>query len=164
MEITLNQLIDQAPELAMMLRSDIRQGRLTASRKTGVAGRPYVLDTEVLLASDRDAYRMLAQQLTNNPERLQSRRSAAPRSDGFRSTPSMGEEVWQPLLKMLESQHAMLQQMINVFLHEMQQSHDRYDRQSREMQEISYKLGQAHQKGERLERLVTERMGRQEQA
>ncbi len=164
MEITLNQLIDQAPELAMTLRNDIRQGQLSATRKTGVAGRPYVLDSEVLLKSDREAYRMLAQQLVNNPERLQLRRSVASRAETFRPTPTMGEEAWQPLLKMLESQHGMLQQMINVFLHEMQQSHDRYDRQSREMQEISYKLGQAHQKGERLERLLTERMGRQEQA
>ncbi len=164
MEITLNQLIDQAPELAMMLRSDIRQGKLSASRKTGVAGRPYVLDSEVLLKSERDAYRMLAQQLLNNPDRIQSRRSTSPREQSFRPIPTSGEEVWQPLLKMLESQHGMLQQMINVFLHEMQQSHERYDRQSREMQEISYKLGQAHQQSERLERLLTERMGRQEQA
>ena len=164
MELTLNQLIDQAPELAMMLRNDIRQGKLPATRKTGVAGRPYVLDSEALVKSDRDAYRMLAQQVLNNPERLQPRRNSNSRTETFRAAPTMGEEVWQPLLKMLESQHGMLQQMINVFLHEMQQSHDRYDRQSREMQEISYKLGQAHQKGERLERLVAERMGRQEQS
>ncbi len=165
MEITLNQLIDAAPELAMMLRSDIRHGKLAAMRKTGVAGRPYVIDSEVLAQSEHESYRALAQKILKNPDRLPVRRASQSRSESYVGVRGNGDEVWQPLMKMLESQHGMLQQMINVFLHEMQQSHERYDRQGREMQELSYKLGQAHQKAERLERMLGERVGRsQEQA
>ncbi len=165
MEITLNQLIDAAPELAMMLRRDIRQGKLAATRKTGVAGRPYVVESDVLAESDQEPYRLLAQKVLKSPERLQTRHNVLSRSESFGGLRTTSEEVWQPLMKMLESQHAMLQQMINVFMHEMQQSQERFERQGRDMQELSYKLGQAHQQVERLERMVGERLVRpQEQA
>ncbi len=153
MEVTLSQLIESAPELAVVLRTDIRKGRLPAKRQEGVAGRPYVVDTHDLLQSDRESFRALAQEFESGREVVHPRRShsahLAPSSAG-----SNDVGTWQPFMKIMESQQAMMKQLLEVLTDEMRHRQERVDRQAREMQELSYKLGQSHQQIERLERLL----------
>ncbi|OLZ09980.1 hypothetical protein [Sulfobacillus thermosulfidooxidans] len=152
MEVTLSQLIESAPELAVALRTDIRKGKLAAKRQEGVAGRPYVVDTQALMQSDREAFRQLAQDLEAGREVVRSRNSNTGR---IHHTPTIGNEAnWQPFMKIMESQQSMMSQLLEVLTDEMRHRQERVDRQAREMQELSYKLGQSHQQIERLERLL----------
>ncbi|MCY0878630.1 MAG: hypothetical protein OWU84_06805 [Firmicutes bacterium] len=152
MEVTLAQLVQMAPELGALLRDDVRQGRLPATRKRGVAGRPYVLRTEDLEASGRPEYRELADSLERSPEMAVTRakRSLAP-------TPLIMRAEGSELFDIVESQHMMLKDLVQVLTEEMRGRYDRIDRQQMQMQELSYKLGQAHQEIARLERLLAER-------
>ncbi|WP_431607698.1 hypothetical protein [Sulfobacillus thermosulfidooxidans] len=150
--MTLSQLIESAPELAVALRTDIRKGRLAAKRQEGVAGRPYVVDTQALMQSDREAFRQLAQDLEAGREVVRSRSANMGR---IHHTPAIGNEAnWQPFMKIMESQQNMMSQLLEVLTDEMRHRQERVDRQAREMQELSYKLGQSHQQIERLERLL----------
>ncbi len=153
MEVTLSQLIESAPELAVVLRTDIRKGRLPAKRQEGVAGRPYVVDTQDLSQSEREAFRLLAQDFESGREAVRPRRSQPTRL----TPPSPGAadvNNWQPFMKIMESQQAMMKQLLEVLTDEMRHRQERVDRQAREMQELSYKLGQSHQQIDRLERLL----------
>jgi hypothetical protein len=151
-EVTLAQLVQMAPELGALLRDDVRHGRLPATRKRGVAGRPYVLRTEDLESAGRPEYRELAEALNRTPEMAMTRtkRSVAAASYGMRSE---GSELFD----IVESQHMMLKDLVQVLTEEMRGRYDRIDRQQMQMQELSYKLGQAHQEIARLERLLAER-------
>jgi uncharacterized coiled-coil protein SlyX len=155
LEVTLSQLIESAPELAVVLRSDIRKGRLPAKRQEGVAGRPYVVDMQDLLESDREAFRLLAQDFEAGREVVRPRRSPSSRLPSSSSGPN--DTNWQPFMKIMESQQAMMKQLLEVLTDEMRHRQERVDRQAREMQELSYKLGQSHQQIERLERLLKDR-------
>ncbi len=154
MEVTLSQLIESAPELAVALRTDIRKGRLAARRQEGVAGRPYVVDTQTLMQSDREAFRQLAQDVETGREVLRPRHVNTARMTQPPILPN--DTNWQPFTKIMESQQAMMSQLLEVLTDEMRHRQDRVDRQGREMQELSYKLGQSHQQIERLERLLKE--------
>ncbi|PSR37511.1 MAG: hypothetical protein C7B44_03385 [Sulfobacillus thermosulfidooxidans] len=155
MEVTLSQLIEAAPELAVALRTDIRRGKLPAKRQEGVAGRPYLVDTHSLLQSDREGFRQLAQDLEAGREIIRTKSDKG--SAGVSHSRRIGEEIWPPFMKIMESQQSMMNQLLDVFTEEMRRRQDRVDRQAREMQELSYKLGQSHQQIERLERILKER-------
>lgn len=152
MEVTLTQLIQLAPEMASSLRDDVRSGRLPASRKRGVAGRPYVLRTEDLESSGRPEYRELADMAARTP-------IAAPHRTKRMMTaaPVMAMRPDTELFDIVESQHMMLKDLVQVLTQEMRGRYDRLDRQQMQMQELSYKLGQAHQEIARLERMLAER-------
>lgn len=152
MEMTLSQLMQMAPELAAMLKDDVRAGRIPASRKRGVAGRPYVLKTEDLEASGRAEYRELAEMASRSPMVPPTR---SKRLMGIPSTPMLHQGT--ELFDIMESQHMMLKELVQVLTQEMRGRYDRLDRQQMQMQELSYKLGQAHQEIARLERMLAER-------
>lgn len=157
MEVTLGQLIQLAPELASSLREDVRGGVLAARRKMGVAGRPYVLDTDALMASPRSEYRRLAEMAEANPlpQVRRSRKLGRATDVGGQDSAMIAPVL--PLVKMMEAQHEMLQELVGVLTQEMRGRRDRLDRQQMEIQELSYKLGQAHQEIGRLERAIAER-------
>lgn len=162
MEVMLTQLIQMAPEMGATLRDDVRSGRLAASRKRGVAGRPYVVKTEDLEASGRPEYRELAEMAGRTPMMApaRSRRTVAGQS---LMGPSRHEST--ELFDIMESQHMMLKDLVQVMTQEMRARYDRVDRQQMQMQELSYKLGQAHQEIARLERMLAERSyGRMDEA
>ncbi len=152
MEVTLAQLIHMAPEMASVLKDDIRMGRLSAVRKRGVAGRPYILKTEDLENSGRPEYRELAEMATRAPMATPQRtkRMMVPPSIATRRPDT-------ELFDIVESQHVMLKDLVQVLTQEMRGRYDRMDRQQMQMQELSYKLGQAHQEIARLERMLAER-------
>ncbi len=162
MEVMLTQLIQMAPEIGATLRDDVRSGRLPASRKRGVAGRPYVVQTEDLEASGRPEYRELAEMAGRAPimAPVRSRRVMS-------GQPLMGTTRHEntELFDIMESQHMMLKDLVQVMTQEMRARYDRLDRQHMQMQELSYKLGQAHQEIARLERMLAERSyGRMDEA
>jgi hypothetical protein len=162
MEVTLSQLIHMAPELGSSLKDDIRAGRLSAQRKRGVAGRPYTVRTEDLEASERAEYRELADMAlrtpTASPTRPKRTMMGAPALPGSMRTDT-------ELFDIVESQHMMLKDLVQVLSQEMRGRFDRMDRQQMQMQELSYKLGQAHQEIARLERLLAQQsFGRMDEA
>lgn len=153
MEVTLAQLIHMAPELGSSLKEDVRSGRLAAVRKRGVAGRPYVLRTEDLEATGRAEYQELAEMASRAPVASPTRTKrilGAPSSMA-----SMRPDT--ELFDIVESQHMMLKDLVLVLTQEMRGRYDRLDRQQMQMQELSYKLGQAHQEIARLERMLADR-------
>ncbi len=155
MEVTLSQVMDLVPEMAQMLREDIRSGRLPAERKKGMAGRPYVIAAEVLAQSDRELYRQLAKRLEQSlsPGVRSRRRTESERWTGI-DLRSESSEAWYPLIRVLESQHQMMREMVELLSQEMAKRNDRLDHQSDEIQQLSFKLGQAHQEVGRLERQI----------
>jgi predicted nuclease with TOPRIM domain len=52
----------------------------------------------------------------------------------------------------MESQHQMVREMVELLSEELARRNDRMDRQADEIQQLSFKLGQAHQEVGRLER------------
>lgn len=152
MEVTLAQLIHLAPELGSTLREDIRAGRLAASRKRGVAGRPYIIRTEDLEACGRPEYRELVDLAQHAPLATPVRTK---RLGGVASASPLRSDT--ELFDIVESQHVMLKDLVAVLTQEMRARYDRLDRQQMQMQELSYKLGQAHQEIARLERMMAER-------
>lgn len=154
MEVALSQLIKLAPELAQTLRDEIRSGRLAAERKTGMAGRPYMVRTEDLAASDMERIRDLSakvEQMGEVPMRRRLRRGALEIGDREMPSWTPGSEVWYPLIKMMESQRVMLEELVQTLTQEMGRRNSRMENHEREVQELSYKLGQAHQEIMRLE-------------
>lgn len=161
MEVLLTQLIQMAPEMAASLREDVRTGRIPATRKRGVAGRPYVLKTEDLEASDRTDYRELAEVANRTPMSTPMRTKRMMPASILMPMHHQGTELFD----IMESQHMMLKDLVQVLTQEMRGRYDRLERQQMQMQELSYKLGQAHQEIARLERMLAERSyGRVEEA
>lgn len=157
-----------APELAGRLRDDVRSGRVTAERKRGAAGRPYIVRTETLATSDVSEYRELAEVAEKMPApvtvRRRNRMAEARSQAGMMEASSL---PWAPLFQILEAQHLMLKDVVGVVSQEMKSRYDRQDRQQLQIQELSFKLGQAHQEVARLERMMAERGlrgGRMEEA
>lgn len=153
MEVTLTQLIQAAPELSATLRDDVRTGRLPAVRKRGVAGRPYVLRTEDLEGSGRPEYRELAEMAGRAPMSAPVRAKRVMTASAVMTGRPEGTELFD----IVESQHIMLKDLVQVLTQEMRGRYDRLDRQQMQMQELSYKLGQAHQEIARLERMLADR-------
>ncbi len=160
MEVTLTQLIQMAPDMAASLRDDVRSGRIPATRKRGVAGRPYVLKTEDLEASGRTEYRELAEVASRTPMGAPTRIKRMMPSSTIMPMRHEGSELFD----IMESQHMMLKDLVQVLTQEMRGRYDRLDRQQMQMQELSYKLGQAHQEIARLERMLAERSFRVDEA
>lgn len=161
MEVMLAQLIQLAPELATTMREDVRSGRLAAARKRGVAGRPYVIRTEDLESCGRPEYRELADLASRTPMSVPHRQKRLMESPGMLPVRNAGTEIFD----IMESQHVMLKDLVQVLTQEMRGRYERMDRQQLQMQELSYKLGQAHQEIARLERMVAERaFGRVDEA
>lgn len=152
MEVTLSQVMELVPEMAQILREDIRAGRLPAERRTGMAGRPYVISSETLAQSDREIYRQLAKRLEQSfgPKARMRGRDADRFSDA--SARADGIEAWYPLIKVMESQHEMMRETVGLLSQEMSRRNERIARQTEEIQQLSYKLGQAYQEINRLER------------
>ncbi len=158
MEVTLSQVMELVPELAQTLRDDIRNGRLVAERRTGMAGRPYVISSEVLAQSEREVYRQLAKRL----EQFSGAKTRMrPRSEGDRAERWFADEGrseapdgWYPLIKVMESQQQMVREMVEMLSQELARRNERMDRQTDEIQQLSFKLGQAHQEVGRLERQI----------
>lgn len=160
MEVTLAQLIHMAPELGSALKDDVRAGRLAAARKRGVAGRPYVIRTEDLESSNRPEYHELAEMAMRTPVAAPAR---AKRIMATQPLASMRADT--ELFDIVESQHMMLKDLVQVLSQEMRGRFDRLDRQQMQMQELSYKLGQAHQEIARLERMIAQQnFGRMDEA
>ncbi len=158
-EVTLSELMELVPEMAQVVRDDIRTGRLPAERKTGMAGRPYVISSETLAQSDREGYRQLAKRLEQvlaNKGRSRARvdLNRSERWINGDSRPDVNES-WFPLVKMMESQHQMMREMVELLSQELARRNERMDRQADEIQQLSFKLGQAHQEVGRLERQIT---------
>ncbi len=156
MEVTLSQVMELVPEMAQTLREDIRTGKLVAERKTGMAGRPYVISSDVLAQSDREIYRQLAKRIEQSlgvKARLRHRGDIV-RSERWigEDNPSENVDHWYPLVKVMESQHQMVREMVELLSQELARRNDRMDRQADEIQQLSFKLGQAHQEVGRLER------------
>lgn len=154
MEVALSQLIKLVPDLAPTLREEIRSGRLSAERKTGMAGRPYMIQTEEMASSEIERIRDLAEkveQMGEVPVRRRQRRTMV--EEAARELPGLipGSEMWFPLIKMMESQRVMLEDLVESLTQEMGRRNSRMDNHEREVQELSYKLGQAHQEIVRLE-------------
>lgn len=159
MEVTLSQVMEAVPEMAQIIRDDIRSGRLEAERRTGMAGRPYVIRSEVLAQSDREIYRQLAKRLEQSlgPKNRSRRRPDHERGEHWSMGTDGGSEApepWYPLVKVMESQHQMMREMVELLTQESTHRNERIDRQVDEIQQLSFKLGQAHQEVARLERQV----------
>jgi len=160
MEVSLTQLIQMAPDMASSLREDVRSGRLPAKRKRGVAGRPYVLRTEDLESSGSLDYRELAEMAMRTPVAVPGRPKRM--MGGLQASTARADAE---LFDIVESQHMMLKDLVQVLTQEMRGRYERMDRQQLQMQELSYKLGQAHQEIARLERMLADRsFGRVDEA
>lgn len=166
MNVTLTQIAAVAPDVAGRLREAIREGRLQAQRRPGVAGRPYVIQTEDLVKVDRS--------LESLAKRLESQDGAftvaATGSRGRRAMlhaeAGMGMDVGGlgRVITLMEAQAGMMRTLMDAVARENQRREDRLDRLHEELQQLSYKLGQAHQEIARLERHVAERQVRMPRA
>lgn len=160
-EVTLRQLIEISPELAPVLKEEIHAGRLPAERKPGMAGRPYTISVEALRRSGVQSLQALAEKA----EHLLSLPVKGRGKLGFR--PGAGEDGgydwWGVAMRMLESQHLMLREVVDLLSREMARRTQGIEKRDEEIRELSYKLGQAHQEILRLERqLAAQNLARAE--
>jgi hypothetical protein len=162
MNVTLTQIARVAPDVANRVREAIRENHLHAERMTGVAGRPYALTTEALMAWD-PSLRPLCQQLEDGAGReapARVRRSSMRAAD-----PGWDQDHLGRLVSIVESQSTMLRTLVEAIAREADQREHRLGRMQEEIQQLSYKLGQAHQEIGRLERHLAERrLARAEEA
>ncbi|MCL8207895.1 MAG: hypothetical protein K6V97_07490 [Actinomycetia bacterium] len=160
MNVTLNQIARIAPEVAGRVREAIRDGRIKAERQQGVAGRPYVIETEALVKLDRTwepvVRRLEAGDVPAGPMPSRSRRGRAG-ADGSDGSWSGDAGHLDRLITLMEAQAAMLRTLMDQVTRDRERKEDRLDRMQEELTQLSYKLGQAHQEIARLERHVAER-------
>jgi hypothetical protein len=160
MNVTLNQIARIAPEVAGRVREAIRDGRIKAERQQGVAGRPYVIETEALVKLDRTwepvVRRLEAGDGPAGPMPSRSRRGRAG-ADGSDGSWSSDAGHLDRLITLMEAQAAMLRTLMDQVTRDRERKEDRLDRMQEELTQLSYKLGQAHQEIARLERHVAER-------
>ena len=159
MNVTLTQIAQVAPEVAGRLREAIREGRLQAERQQGAAGRPYVIRTEDLIKVDR-SLESLTRQLESGtvvptPGRSRFRRGARTEEAAAMDADTVGR-----LVALMEAQSGMLRTLMEAVTRESERREGRIERMQDDLQQLSYKLGQAHQEVGRLERMVAERAGR----
>jgi|BEDMetMinimDraft_2_1075160.scaffolds.fasta_scaffold04899_1 hypothetical protein len=160
MNVTLNQIARIAPEVAGRVREAIREGRIKAVRQQGVAGRPYVVETEALVRLDRSweavARRLEAGDVPPGPVASRPRRMRWA-GDGAEHTAFGDPGHLDRLITLMEAQAAMLRTLMDQVARDRERKEDRLDRMQEELTQLSYKLGQAHQEIARLERHVAER-------
>jgi hypothetical protein len=164
MNVTLTQIAQVAPDVANRLREAIREGRLHAERQQGAAGRPYVIRTEDLAKVDR-GLEPLVRQLESGEGLM------APSHGGRMRRASRGMEAGLAdggtltrLVSLMEAQSAMMRTMMDTLARETERREDRLERMQEDLQQLSYKLGQAHQEIARLERSAAERQMRMPRA
>ncbi len=177
MDVTLGEIERISPEVAVRIREAIRQGVLPADRKTGVAGRPYLVKTDDVLAWDGglepimrrveadEAGRsapaggdMAGPRMNGRARRLGARDVRALRGWLEPDGPE-GRETVGRLLALMESQAAMMRTLVDGMNRANGHREDRLDKMQDDLQQMSYKLGQAHQEIGRLERHLAERQG-----
>lgn len=161
MNVTLNQIARIAPEVAGRVREAIREGRIKAERQQGVAGRPYVIETDALVRLDRAwepvVRRLEAGDVPSGPVSSRSRRARSAGADGTDGSPFGDAGHLDRLITLMEAQAAMLRTLMDQVTRDRERKEDRLDRMQEELTQLSYKLGQAHQEIARLERHVAER-------
>ncbi|MBX5467780.1 MAG: hypothetical protein K6U14_09870 [Firmicutes bacterium] len=161
MEVTLRQLIEISPELAPVLREEIHAGRLPAERRPGLAGRPYIIPIEALKKSSLQSLQALGEKAEHLLSLPVANRGKSPwRMPGPEEG---GVDWWGVALRMLESQHLMLREVVDLLSREMARRTQGIEKREEEIRELSYKLGQAHQEILRLERqLAAQNLARAE--
>ena len=168
MDVTLGEIERISPEAAARVRDAIRQGQLRADRKTGVAGRPYLVRTEDVLQWD-GALEPIVRRLASDGAaddggdaraRQMSGRRLSRGGLGARPWPEGdGRETWGRLLALMEAQAVMMRTLVDGMSRANGHREDRLDKMQDELQQMSYKLGQAHQEIGRLERHLADRQG-----
>jgi uncharacterized coiled-coil protein SlyX len=154
MNVTLTQVAQVAPDAAQKIRDAIRSGRLPAERRAGAAGRPYVFRTEDLVKVDRE-FEPVVRQLESGEAPALPPRGRTPRPD--RSAGGVDPEMVERLVSLMETQSAMMRTLMDTVARQAAQREMRLERMQEDLQQLSYKLGQAHQEIGRLERLLGER-------
>ncbi|CAB1129267.1 conserved protein of unknown function [Candidatus Hydrogenisulfobacillus filiaventi] len=149
MEYTLSEIAAVDPALAQSLRNDIRAGRIPAERRMGVAGRPYVVPRDVLENAEEEAYRQLAARLASL-----GATGARPGRGGLPGDRRLADGDWLPWVDMVREQHLMLRTVVEALTQELSRQNQRWEEETRDLRELAYKLGQAHQEIARLERQV----------
>lgn len=177
MDVTLGDIERVSAEAAVRVREAIRQGALPADRKAGVAGRPYLVRTEDVVAWDgglepimrRVAEDEAGRDAASGGEGPGRRMSGRARRLGAREGRPVrgwmepdgpeGRETVGRLLALMESQAAMMRTLVDGMNRANGHREDRLDKMQDELQQMSYKLGQAHQEIGRLERHLADRQG-----
>jgi hypothetical protein len=176
MDVTLSDIERTSPEVAARVRDAIRQGQLKAARKPGVAGRPYLVRTDDVVAWDAGLEPVMRRVMTDveeapaddrprsmpvRPARLRAGR----RMDaGPHPSPLMGSGAdrmmsLDRMLAVMEAQAGMMRTLVDGMQRASALREERLDKMQDELQQMSYKLGQAHQEIGRLERHLAERQG-----
>jgi len=153
MNVTLTQIARLSPEVAARLREAIRENHIKAERRTGVAGRPYTVTTEALVAWD-PSLGPIVQQLENG---VAFERLPKPRRTMRTIAEAADDDQMARLVTIMESQSSMLRTLVESMARESDQREHRLTRMQEELQQLHYKLGQAHQEIGRLERQLAER-------
>jgi len=181
MDVTLGDIERVSPEAANRVRDAIRRGLLPADRQSGVAGRPYLVRTDDLTNWDAGLEEVVAR-LMSEEERppapmarpvdgtgaAAARRPAARRWQG--SAPALvggargyaddaAADYVGRMVSLMEAQAAMMRTLVDGLNRANSQREDRLDKMQEELQQMSYKLGQAHHEIGRLERHLAERQG-----
>jgi hypothetical protein len=158
MNVTLTQIAQVAPDAAGRVREAIREGRLQAERQAGAAGRPYVIRTEDLIKIDR-SLEPIVRQLEAGDVPVAAGRARMRRLGRLEGTEPDGTTLSR-LVSLMEAQSAMMRTLMEALSRESERRETRIERMQDELQQLSYKLGQAHQEIGRLERMVAERQVR----
>ncbi len=172
MDVTLGEIERISPEAATRVRDAIRQGQLAADRKTGVAGRPYLVRTEDVLKWDGALEPIMRRVGADGADgvlgpdggdarvRRRSGRRMPREGLGARAwSEGDGRETMGRLLALMEAQAAMMRTLVDGMNRANGHREDRLDKMQDELQQMSYKLGQAHQEIGRLERHLADRQG-----
>jgi uncharacterized coiled-coil protein SlyX len=181
MDVTLGDIERVSPEAANRVRDAIRHGLLPADRQPGVAGRPYLVSTDDLTNWDAGLGQVVAH-LMNEDERPaepmvpsvdrtgapSDRRRAPRRWQGATPPVAAGRRGYADdvaadyvgrMVSLMEAQAAMMRTLVDGLNRANSEREDRLDKMQEELQQMSYKLGQAHQEIGRLERHLAERQG-----
>lgn len=166
MNVTLTQVAQVAPDAAVRIREAIRDRRIQAERQTGVAGRPYMIRTEDLIKIDHSWASLVRQLESAEPTAMTDGGRPRERRVMTRMAESPGEDsaLVGRMLLMMEGQAAMMRSLVDAVMRDAHRREDRVERMQQELEQLSYKLGQAHQEIGRLERHVAERQIRMSRA
>lgn len=169
MDVTLGEIERISPEAALRVRDAIRQGQLPADRKTGVAGRPYLVRTEDVLKWDGALEPIMRRVAADGAvpadggdrrvRRMSGRRTPREALEARAWSEGDGREVMGRLLALMEAQAVMMRTLVDGMNRANGHREDRLDKMQDELQQMSYKLGQAHQEIGRLERHLADRQG-----
>ena len=169
MDVTLGEIERISPEAALRVRDAIRQGQLPADRKTGVAGRPYLVRSEDVLQWDGALEPIMRRVVAEGGAPVDGAAAPVRRMSGRRMpreglqsrswSEGDGRETMGRLLALMEAQAVMMRTLVDGMSRANGHREDRLDKMQDELQQMSYKLGQAHQEIGRLERHLADRQG-----